>query len=365
MTRLSPAAGHSQALDRLDDRRWAAVCARDRSADGQFVFAVATTGVFCRPSCGSRRARRDNVSFYADPASAQAAGFRACKRCKPTGKLADDRDASIIAAVCRQIDKAEETPTLEELAARAGFSPFHLHRMFKRVTGLTPRDYAATRKSERVKDRLAAGNPVTNAIYEAGYGSSSRFYESAQSRLGMVPKAYAEGGRDEQIRFALTECSLGQLMVAATDKGICDVRFGNSAEDLENGLRERFHQAERVDHDDRFRTLVEAVVSTIEQPSADAERLPLDIRGTLFQHKVWDALREIPVGRTASYSEVAARIGQPKATRAVARACAANKIAVLIPCHRVVKADRDAGGYRWGNERKRALLTREAATAAR
>lgn len=346
-----------------DDRRWEAVCARDRAADGHFVFAVSTTGIFCRPSCAAKRARRENVRFFEGPDAAISAGYRACKRCKPADGSAG-RQAEVVAAACRFIDEAEETPSLEAIAVAVGISPFHLHRIFKRVTGLTPRGYAAARKAERVKESLADGQSVTDAIYGAGYGSSSRFYETAHSRLGMKPKTYASGGAHERIRFALAHSSLGHVIVAATDAGICDLRFGGDPKALLDEVRARFHEADLVEGDAEFEAFIQTIISHIESPGLEAARLPLDVRGTLFQQRVWEALRDIELGETLSYAEVAERIGQPTATRAVAQACAANRIAVLIPCHRVIKADRSAGGYRWGAARKQVLLEREAAADA-
>jgi AraC family transcriptional regulator of adaptative response/methylated-DNA-[protein]-cysteine methyltransferase len=342
-----------------DDRRWEAVCARDRAADGHFLFAVSTTGIFCRPSCPAKRARRENVSFFEGADAAISAGYRPCRRCKPADGTAG-RHAELVAAACRVIDEAEETPSLEEIGGAVGISPFHLHRIFKRVTGLTPRGYAAARKAERVKDSLAGGQSVTAAIYAAGYGSSSRFYETAHSRLGMKPKTYASGGTHERIRFALAHSSLGDVIVAATDAGICDLRFGDDPEELVGEVRARFHEADLVEGDAGFQTIIQTIVAHIENPGAEATTLPLDVRGTLFQQRVWEALRDIEPGETLSYAEVAEKIGQPTATRAVAQACAANRIAVLIPCHRVVKSDRTTGGYRWGAARKQLLLDREA-----
>jgi AraC family transcriptional regulator of adaptative response/methylated-DNA-[protein]-cysteine methyltransferase len=325
-----------------------------------FVYAVATTGVYCRPSCPARRPRRENVSFHRSPQEAEATGFRACRRCKPADLPLEQRQAQVIADVCRVIDEAPETPPLEQLAQSAGLSPFHLHRLFRRVTGLTPRGYAAAKKAERIRQELASGEEVTHAIYAAGYGSSSRFYESARSRLGMAPASYRAGGRDERIRFAVGECSLGHLVVAATEKGICEVRLGNDPQLLVEELQDRFSRAELIGDDPAFQSLVQLVVSHIEAPHDRNDALPLDVRGTAFQQRVWEALLSIPAGETASYADIALRIGQPSATRAVARACGANRIAVLIPCHRVVRTDGSSGGYRWGIERKRALLDREA-----
>lgn len=338
--------------------RWAAVQRRDPAADGQFVYSVATTGVYCRPSCASRPARRENVAFHADPVAAEAAGFRACKRCRPNGPSAADRRATAIARACRLIDAAEEMPSLDELAAAAGMSRFHFHRVFKDVTGVTPKDYAGARRGERVRGALAAGARVTEAIYDAGYNANSRFYAEAGERLGMRPSAYRDGGRGAAVRFAVGECSLGSVLVAATERGVCAILLGDDPQVLVRDLEDRFPKAELIGADAAFEATVAQVVGLIDAPRQTIE-LPLDIRGTAFQQQVWDALRRIPAGRTMSYAEIAAAIGRPSAVRAVAQACASNALAVAIPCHRVVRSDGNLSGYRWGVERKRALLSRE------
>lgn len=343
-----------------DADRWRAVCERDRRADGKFVYAVVTTKIYCRPSCSSRRPRRENVQFFKEVGSAGAAGFRACLRCTPSGPSQQQRQAALIASVCRRIDRSLETPSLEELADEVGLSPFYLHRLFKRLTGMTPRGYAAARKADRVKCELSAGQDVTQAIYAAGYGSSSRFYESARGRLGMSPKSYRSGGQSERIRFVIRQCSLGYILVAATERGICDIRLGGEPQLLAKELGDRFSKAELEDGGPSLETTVQAVVAHIEKPQDTAADLPLDIRGTAFQQRVWEALKQVPTGSTATYAEIAEQIGQPSATRAVAQACGANKIAVLIPCHRVIRSNGGDGGYRWGVERKRRLLDREA-----
>lgn len=350
------------AVDRFatipDETKWEAVCSRDRSCDGTFVFAVATTGIYCKPSCAARRPNRDNVAFYENGIDAQKAGFRACRRCKPD-QPSENRSSAIVAQVCRLIEEAEEMPTLDELGSRVGLSPFHLHRLFKRSTGLTPRAYGAAKKAELVKSKLAEGAAVTHAIYAAGYGSSSRFYESARAELGMTPRAYSTGGANEEIRYAVGKCSIGFVLVAATDKGICDVRLGDEPDDLVGGLHARFSKATLAANDDGLADILSSVLARIESPRAGEPELPLDIRGTIFQQRVWAALREIPAGKTESYAEVAQRIGRPSATRAVANACGANRIAVLVPCHRVVRTDHSSGGYHWGVARKKVLLERE------
>ncbi|MFC3712673.1 bifunctional DNA-binding transcriptional regulator/O6-methylguanine-DNA methyltransferase Ada [Sphingoaurantiacus capsulatus] len=342
--------------------RWAAVQRRDAAADGQFFYSVKTTGVYCRPSCAARPARRENVAFHADPAAAEAAGFRACKRCRPDGVAPAQARADAIAKACRLIEAAEELPDLDTLAAAAGMSRFHFHRSFKTVTGVTPKGYAAALRTERVQEALAAGSSVTAAIYDAGYNANSRFYADSASRLGMRPSAYRDGGRGMAIRFAVGDCSLGTVLVAATDKGVCSILLGDDPDTLVRDLQDRFGAAELVGGDADFEKTVAQVVGLIDAPGAGLS-LPLDVRGTAFQQQVWEALRRIPAGRTASYAEIALAIGRPAAVRAVAQACGANSLAIAIPCHRVVRSDGDLSGYRWGVERKRELLSRERAAA--
>ncbi len=344
----------------LDAERWLAVQQRDGSADGRFVYGVKTTGIYCRPSCGSKAARRENVTYFDSPDDAEKAGFRACKRCRPNMPgLARER-AAMIAEACRMIEEAEEPPSLEALARAAGVSRFHFHRLFKEATGVTPKAYATAARAEKLRGELAGGSSVTSAIYDAGYNASSRFYEESTSRLGMRPKQYRDGGRDVRIRFAVGECSLGTVLVAATDKGVCAIDFGSDADSLLKQLQDRFPHAELVGGDAEFETLIATVIGYLEMPRGDLD-LPLDIRGTAFQHKVWAALRAIPAGQTASYSDIARAIGKPSAVRAVAQACSANRIAVAIPCHRVIRTDGNLAGYRWGVDRKRELISREAA----
>jgi AraC family transcriptional regulator of adaptative response/methylated-DNA-[protein]-cysteine methyltransferase len=346
-----------------DDDRWAAVFTRDAAADGEFVYAVATTGVYCRPSCAARTPRRENVTFYGSPADAESAGFRACKRCRPSGPSRTQRESAIVADLCRAVEDAEQPPSLAELAERAGLSESYVHRMFTRVTGVTPKRYAAEVRARRVRDALGAGEPVADAAFGAGFGSSSRFYEKSEELLGMQPAQYRAGGTGAQITFAVGECSLGSVLVASSERGVCAILLGDDPADLVADLERRFPNAELLGGDEGFEDLVARVVGLVEQPCVGCD-LPLDIRGTAFQQRVWSALREIPAGETASYREVAERIGSPSATRAVAAACAANHIAVAIPCHRVVRIDRGLSGYRWGIERKRVLLERETACAA-
>ena len=344
-----------------DDARWTAVRARDARADGTFYFSVKTTGVYCRPSCAARPAKRENVAFHATPAAAERAGFRACKRCKPDQPPLAERRAAQVAALCRLIETREEIPSLEELASHAGMSAFHVHRVFKAVTGVTPKAYAAAHRAGRVRGELRTRASVTEAIYGAGYSSSARFYETSNARLGMTPSKFRAGGSDLEIRFAIGECTLGAILVAATERGVCAILLGDDPEALAHDLEQRFPHARLIGADPAFEQRVAQVVGLVEQPRL-AGTLPLDIRGTAFQQRVWKALSQIPAGETASYREIAERIGAPRAMRAVAQACAANPVAVAIPCHRVVRTNGDLSGYRWGVERKRALLEREAGT---
>lgn len=342
----------------LGDGRWAAVVARDPAADGQFVYAVSSTGVYCRPSCASRTPRPQNVEFHADGAAAERAGYRPCKRCRPDLPPSERREAVMVAGLCRLIDRAESAPSVAELARVAGLSASRLHRVFKAATGLTPMAYAEARRRRRVRDELPGARSVTDAIYGAGFGSSGRFYEHADRALGMTPTRFRAGGAQETIRFAVGDCSLGSILVAATPRGVCAILLGDEPEALLHSLQDRFPRAEMVGGDAEFEQLVARVVGLVEAPGTGID-LPLDIRGTAFQQRVWKALRDLPAGARTSYSELARRIGSPTAVRAVARACAANPLAVAIPCHRVVRSDGSLSGYRWGIERKQALLQRE------
>lgn len=343
------------------DPRWQSVVARDVAADGSFVYAVRTTGVYCRPSCPSRRARPENVTFYAAPGDAEAAGFRPCLRCNPRGQSAAQANAALVAEACRLIEAAETTPLLDDLAARIGVSPHHFHRQFKAITGLTPREWGAAHRARKLRAGLQAGQgSVTAAIYDAGFNSNSRFYETANELLGMSATTYRQGGRDVVIRFALGQCALGAILVAESDKGICAIALGDTPEPLLHDLQDRFPKARLIGGDAAFEQRVARIVGFVEAPHIGLD-LPLDIRGTAFQQRVWQALRQIPAGETATYAEIARRIGAPKSVRAVAQACATNRIAVAIPCHRVVRSDGALSGYRWGVARKRALLDREAA----
>lgn len=343
-----------------DSARWAAVIAKDRAADGEFFYSVRTTGVYCRPSCAARPARRENVAFHAGAAQAEASGFRPCKRCKPDQPPMAERQAAMVAQACRSIETADETPDLKTLAGQAGVSPFHFHRVFKSVAGVTPKAYADAHRAGRVREALATSGTVTEAIYDAGFNSGGRFYAKSAQVLGMTPTRFRAGGEAAVIRFAIGECSLGSILVAATDKGVCAILLGDDPETLVRDLQDRFSRAELVGADAEFEELVAKVVGFVEQPGLGLD-LPLDVRGTAFQQRVWQALRDIPAGQTAGYAQIAEKIGAPKAVRAVAQACAANAIAVAIPCHRVVRTDGALSGYRWGVERKRALLDREAA----
>jgi AraC family transcriptional regulator of adaptative response/methylated-DNA-[protein]-cysteine methyltransferase len=343
----------------LNDPRWQRVLARDASADSQFYFSVKTTGVYCRPSCAARPARPENVAFHATQEDAQRAGFRPCKRCKPEQMPLEQRHAALVTAACRLIERAEGVQTLEQLARQAGLSTFHFHRLFKAATGLTPRQYALAHRAGRMRKQLGGSGTVTAAIFDAGYGSNSRFYEKSKEVLGMTPTSYRAGGSDRHIRFAIGECSLGSVLVASSEVGVCAILLGDDPDALARELQDRFPKANLIGGDAGFEKLVAQVVGIVEAPAQKLD-LPLDIRGTVFQQRVWQALREIPPGTTASYTEIAGRIGSPKSVRAVAGACAANALAIAIPCHRVVRSDGGLSGYRWGVERKRALLQREA-----
>ena len=343
-----------------DEERWQAVKRRDSAFDGKFLFAVRTTGIYCRPSCASRPAKRENVSFFETGAYAEKAGYRACKRCRPDKLGAPDPQMEAVKRACERIEQAEEAPKLADLAASVGLSPYHFHRVFKAITGVTPKAYAAQMRAGRAADGLRTAGTVTEAIYDAGFNSSSRFYESTEARLGMTPSAVRRGGAGARIRFAVGEASLGAVLVAATDKGVCAILLGDDPEALVRELQDRFPRAELEGGDPAFERMVAQVVGLVEAPGQRLD-LPLDIRGTAFQQRVWAALSAIPAGQTATYAEIARAIGQPKAVRAVAQACGANPLAVAIPCHRVVRSDGDLSGYRWGVERKRKLIDREAA----
>ena len=341
---------------------WAALANRKAQADGGFVYAVRTTGVYCRPGCASRLPKRENVAFYETPAAAEAAGFRPCKRCRPS-EAPGERHVAAIERACALIRARDTLPSLAELAAAAGISRFHFHRVFKEITGATPREWGKAYRLGRFAARLDAGDSVADATYAAGFGASSRAYEAAPNGLGMTPGARRHGGRGETIRFTIVETALGWALVAATERGICMTALGDERAALEAELRRRFPAALIWPADAALTGWAERIVQFITRPGAQPD-LPLDIRGTAFQALVWRALQKIPPGRTATYGEIAAALGRPSAVRAVAQACAGNKLALLVPCHRVVRGDGELAGYRWGVERKRALLARERAAAA-
>jgi AraC family transcriptional regulator, regulatory protein of adaptative response / methylated-DNA-[protein]-cysteine methyltransferase len=332
------------------DAAWTAFDARDRAADGRFVVGVRTTGIYCRPSCPARHPKRENVAFYPDGVAARAAGLRACLRCRPDEEA---RDARAVADAAALLD-AEDAPGLAALAAAVGYAPHHFHRLFKRATGLTPAAYARARRAARAADALTEETSVTEAIYQAGYSGPSRFYSGTAGRLGMAPSAWARGGAGATIRWTVQPTSLGPLLVAATDEGLCRVSFEDTADDLAR----RFPNATIVPGDEPLAALAARVVATVEEPGA-AHDLPLDVRGTAFQEAVWRALRAIPAGETVSYADLAVAAGRPGATRAAGSACGANPVAVVVPCHRVLRSDGSGGGYAWGLDRKRALLLRE------
>jgi AraC family transcriptional regulator of adaptative response/methylated-DNA-[protein]-cysteine methyltransferase len=344
----------------LEDRAWDAFQTRDRRLRDHYLMGVKTTGIYCRPGCPARMPKRENVRFFANAEDARAAGFRACKRCKPDEAGSVYKDA--IARVCRAVDEAEETPRLEEMARIAGLSPFHFHRVFKAETGVTPAAYAAAVRDRRAKAALRGGASVTEAVFDAGYGASSRFYAKSRSRFGMAPVKWKNRGAGEHIRVAVAHCSLGQVLVATTDKGVCALELGDDREAMLEWFRERFSAAETVVDDAGLADTVAAIVELIEHPqAAPAADLPLDVRGTAFQQQVWDALRRIPAGETWTYGQLAEHLGRPTAARAVGAACGQNRVAVIIPCHRVVGADGGLTGFAYGVERKKELLKREGA----
>lgn len=345
--------------DSTDELRWQALVERDSSWDGRFFYGVRTTRIFCNPSCPSRIPRRENVSFFDSRKEAEAMGFRPCKRCQPGCGGLDGAHAATVAKACRIIEQADVPPRLGDLSRRVGMSAFHFHRVFKRLTGLTPKAYAMAHRAGQIRKELSGSRSVTEAIYEAGYLSNARFYEKSSEILGMRPRQFQRGGDGETIRFAVGECSLGSILVASSEQGICAISLGDDPDRLVRELQDLFPRATLEGGDRDFERLVAEVVGCVENPRR-GWNLPLDIRGTAFQRQVWKALREIPPGRTVGYADVARSIGMPKASRAVAQACGANRLAVAIPCHRVVRTDGALSGYRWGVERKRALLESEA-----
>jgi AraC family transcriptional regulator of adaptative response/methylated-DNA-[protein]-cysteine methyltransferase len=346
-------------MDGDDAGRWDAVARRDRDQDGRFVFAVRTTGIYCRPSCPARRPRRDNVRFFPLPEAAERAGFRACRRCRPRDVGRVDAAAALVRRACALLQEDRgEAWALDALAAEVGVSARHLHRLFKDRLGVSPRQYAEALRMGSLKSRLRKGDAVTQALYEAGFGSSSRLYDDVQGRLGMTPGTYRRGGRGVRIRYTVAACPLGHVLVAATERGIAAVRLGDRADALERDLREEYASAELLRDDAGLADRVDAVLGLISGRAPDRE-LPLDVQATAFQQRVWQELRAIPAGETRTYGEVARRLGRPGAARAVARACASNPVALVVPCHRVVPASGSAGGYRWGTARKEALLSAE------
>lgn len=354
----TPAAADARTLA-LDEARWEAVLARDAAFDGRFFYAVSTTGIYCRPSCPARRPKRAHVRFHHTKAEAEGAGFRPCKRCKPEKPSLSEQHGAKISVACRLIEEAEDPPRLRELARAVDLSPYHFHRIFKSVLGITPKDYAAAHRHKRLRAGLGSGASVTEALYDAGFNSSSRFYAVSSKVLGMTPTDFRKGGADAEIRYAVGQCSLGYVLVASSAKGVCAILLGSDPKTLRGDLGRQFPRARLIEADKGFRRLMAKAIALVEDPRARLD-LPLDIRGTAFQHRVWEALRRIPPGTTASYAEIAKAIGAPKAARAVAGACAANRIAVAIPCHRAVKTGGALSGYRWGAKRKRALLAKEA-----
>lgn len=343
-----------------DEQRWQAVVARDASANERFVYAVKTTGIYCKPSSSSRLPKRQNVEFFGSAEEAEAAGYRASRRVKSDSASAASARSALVVEACRLIDNSETQPNLDVLAEQAGMSKFHFHRVFKAETGLTPKAYSVASRARRLRGELAERGKITDAIYGSGFNSNSRFYETSAALLGMCARDYRDGGQNAVIRFAVGQCSLGAILVAQSQKGICAILLGDDPDTLVKDLQDMFKKAEFIGGDEDFELLIAQVVGFIEAPALGLN-LPLDVRGTAFQERVWQALREIPAGETASYTQIAERIGSPKSFRAVAMACGANKIAVAIPCHRVVKHSGELSGYRWGVERKRALLNREGA----
>jgi len=346
-----------------EDSRWEAVVQRNSQAEGAFVYGVMTTGIYCRPVCASRLPYRENVQFFDRWENAEEAGFRPCKRCTPQAAQLPNEAVAAVEKACKMIEEAEKEPTLNQLADAVGLSPAHFHRLFKKTVGITPKQYATEKRLSRMRTNLQGDSTVTEAIYQTGYGSSSRFYEKATESLGMKPTEYREGGAGLSIRYAIVVSYLGWVLVAVTDRGICRIDFSDSQEILRKRLESTFPKAGFVEDDPDIGMIAAQTIAFLEAPEQGLD-LPLDVQGTAFQHRVWTALQNIPAGTTASYGEIARQLGNPKAARAVAGACASNPIAVAIPCHRVVRSDGELGGYRWGMERKRTLLERESNIAS-
>lgn len=341
-----------------EESRWRAVAGRDRDADGAFFYGVRTTGVYCRPGCASRRPHRDNVEFFDAAGEAERAGYRPCKRCRPEANSPQEKRVDLVRRACRRLETADTPPTLEQLADEAGLSRWHFQRVFKATVGVTPRQYCSSAQSRRFRDHLRNGESVTEAIHESGFGSTSSAYQSARNELAMTPSTYRGGAAGERIRYGIAPCSLGWIAVATTERGICAVELGDDPGALCNCLERDLPHARLEEDEAELAAALRAVIACIDSPGETFD-LPLDIRGTAFRKRVWQALREIPSGETVSYAELADRIGRPDAARAVAGACAANRLAVLVPCHRAIRSDGGLGGYRWGIKRKRALLNRE------
>jgi AraC family transcriptional regulator of adaptative response/methylated-DNA-[protein]-cysteine methyltransferase len=358
--RHEPAAGPEATAEH--DPRWVRILRRDPTADGMFWYSVATTGVYCRPSCPSRTANPKNVALYDTLAGARASGFRPCKRCNPDGPSDTAARAALVTEACRIMEQSETEPSLKELAAKAGLSAGYFHRLFKAITGVTPKAYGLARRSARVRETLADKGTVTEAIYDAGFSSSGRFYDRSTDMLGMTPTRFRTGGINEIIRFAVAESSLGSVLAASSEKGVVAILIGDDPDALLRNLQDRFPRARLVGGEESYEQLVAQVIGFVEAPKLGLN-LPLDVRGTAFQQRVWQALRDIPAGETTSYAEIARKIGFPKAVRAVAGACASNPLALAIPCHRVVRTDGSPSGYAWGLERKRLLIERESALA--
>jgi AraC family transcriptional regulator of adaptative response/methylated-DNA-[protein]-cysteine methyltransferase len=340
----------------LDDVRWHQVA--ERRPGGGFVYAVITTGIYCKPGCASRLPKRQNVTFFDDGAGAEAAGFRPCKRCRPDRARIVDPRLAAVAEACRRIEAAETAPSLDVLGEITGYSPFHLQRMFQAMVGVSPKQYAEAVKAERLRRGLRAGGEVTDALYGAGYGSPSRVYEKSASLLGMTPASFAGGGRGAAIRFAVADGPLGRVLAASTDKGLCMVALADDDASLEAELHRDFPEAQIVRDDAGLKPTMEAVLAYLDGRGA-ADTLPLDVRATAFQWQVWQALAAIPPGETRTYGELAESLGKTGAARAVGRACATNPVSLIIPCHRAVGSNGSLTGYRWGTDRKRALLARE------